>query len=262
MKLDDKSSRFGMAAITAVIVCIIAVAIMAPDRLGDLGGLKEWQDLLSGAMTLLAAGFAANYVVAQMRHTQELEDERLARSRRAWLAMMPEAMSAVCDYAETSYRALIEQHAVAKAAGGLTSVTNPVATAPELDEKIFPEIRAMIEAANPSEADGYVELLSNIQVHRVRWRGRLQQLTLPHENVISATLENEMVDAAELYARASNLLGAARPNAAPEDLQPLSRTRALCLMGCHRAPIPAVNTMAERSDQARPLTVPEATTRR
>lgn len=257
MKLNDGYSRLGMAAIVIVIFGFIAAAILAPDRLGSLAKLEDWQDLLGGVLTLLAAGFAANYVVAQMRHTQKIEDDRLARSRRAWLAMMPEAMSAVCGYAERSYAALVEQHAVATRPGGLTSATNPVPVAPEIQDAVFPEIRAMIEVANQSEADGYVELLSNIQVHRVRWRGRMQQLATARDNVIAATLEDEMVYAAELYARASNLLGAARPNAAPQDLQPLSRTRGLFLMGSFRAPIPAVNTKAERLDQAKPLTVPE-----
>lgn len=78
-----------------------------------------------------------------------------------------------------------------------------------------------------------------------------------HDNVIAATLEDEMVYAAELYARASNLLGAARPNASSEDLKPLGRSRALFLMGSFRMPIPDVNTKAERLDQLKPLTVPE-----
>lgn len=167
MKLNDGYSRFGMGAIVLVILGIIAIAVLAPDRLGPFVALEDWQDLFGGALTLLAAGFAANYVVEQMRHTQKIEDDRLARSRRAWLAMMPEAMSAVCGYAERSYHALIEQHAVASRPAGLTSTTNPVPAAPEIAESVFPEIRAMIEVANRSEADGYIELLSNIQVHRV-----------------------------------------------------------------------------------------------
>ncbi|HBY44111.1 MAG TPA: hypothetical protein DEH03_10550 [Brevundimonas sp.] len=257
LKFNDTHNRLAMMAVSVALLCIVAAAVIVPGRLGNLEALKEWGDILGGVLTIMAAGIAANYVVAQMRHAQSIEDDRLARARRAWLAMMPEAMSTVCDYAERSYRALLEQHAVAIRSTGLTSYNNPIEGPPTLDERIFPEIRAMIENAGDSaEADGYVELLSQIQVHRVRWRSRQHQLSTPDNNVLSATLETEMVYAAELYARASNLLGAARPRRTPEDLKPLSRARALYLLGSYRFPIEAVGTLAERWDKSRPLPAP------
>lgn len=253
MKPNDTVSRIVLALIIGLTIGVIAFGTALPDRLEAFG---KWQGLMGGAFTLLAAGFAANYVVAQIRHAQEIEEGRLARSRRAWLAMMPEAMSEICEYAEKSYRALLDLHAIAMQPTALTVATNTVLTAPEFDRRVFPDIRAMIEVASPSETDAYVELLSQIQVHRARWRGRLQRLSSPHGNVLSANLEVEMVYAAELYARASNLLGAARPNATPEDLKPLSRSRALYLLGNHYFPIPAVGERAEQWDETRPLPVP------
>ncbi|MNI92694.1 hypothetical protein D3C73_1505220 [compost metagenome] len=74
--------------------------------------------------------------------------------------------------------------------------------------------------------------------------------------MLAATLETEMVYAAELYARASNLLGAARPNKTPEDLKPVTRVQALRLLGGNRHAVAAIERMAERWDEARPLTVP------
>lgn len=256
MKPNDTVQRLVLVIFIALIMLVVTLGTVFPYRWAALEALKGWQDLVSGALTLLAAGFAANYVVAQMRHAQEIEDDRLARSRRAWLGMMPEAMSVICEYAENSYRALVDQHAVATRPGGLTSAGNTVTEAPDIREGVFPEIRAMIEVATPSEADAYVELLSQIQVHRARWRGRLQQLSSARSNVLAATLEVEMVYAAELYARASNLLGAARPNATPEDRETVTRTRALFLLGNFQSPIPAVNSLAGRWDETRPLPAP------
>src|SRR5690606_2687290 len=71
--------------------------------------IKDWQTLLTGVLAVVTAGFAATVVMRQIRQAQELEDLRYSRRYRAAKAMMPEAMSRICAYAEDSYSALKSQ---------------------------------------------------------------------------------------------------------------------------------------------------------
>lgn len=113
----------------------------------------------------------------------------------------------------------------------------------------------MIEVAHDLEADGYITLLSDIQVHRVRWGDRLERLENGH-NLIARELENEMVEAAELYGRAVNLLGVARPNPSAFDKTPSSRLSSLGVLSDQRQPIASVAELARSRDATDPLTVP------
>lgn len=267
MKFNDKSLRGGMYGLAFIIILIISMDTGIQNKILWSGLVNlfsmvcaaayRWQTLIAGLLTLVTAAFAANYVVAQMRQSQELENEKRSRKRRAWVALMPQAMSTICDYCKRSYAELVTQHAVASQAPGLTSANNPVPNMPELDESIFAEISAMIECAQTDrEADSYAELLSQIQIHRVRWRGRHQDLQL-NRNIRAVDLETEMVLAAEIYARASNLLGASRPNPTAGDLELHTRFRALFLVGGRRRALQAVDAIANRQDRANPLPAPE-----
>ncbi len=256
-KRSSTQEMVAKVALGGVAVLLLLLALLGtwyPEHV-LLKAVQKWQESIAAGVAVLAASYAANFALAQLRQTKDLEDTRLARQRRAWLATMPSSMSTVADYAQRSYRYLLQQHAVAIQAGGLTKERNPVSRAPRFEESVLSDVRSMIEVAHAGEAALYMELLSELQVHRARWRGRVRELRAD-QNILAATLENEMVEAAELYARASNLLGAARPNALPEDKNPMSRRKALWLMAPRSEALPAVATMAERRDTATPLTAP------
>lgn len=110
----------------------------------------------------------------------------------------------------------------------------------------------MVEVAEDSEAEQYVVLLNDLQVHRARWAGRLRQLARG-DNLAAAELETEMVEASELYARASNLLGVLRPGEPRRELT--TRMTALRQMTPRMDPIPSVAAAAERQDVSHPLIV-------
>lgn len=252
--IQETVAKLALGAMAVFLLMLAVLGAWYPEH-AFLKALQKWQESIAAGVAVLAASYAANFALAQLRQTKELEDTRLARQRRAWLATMPSSMSTVADYAQRSYRYLLQQHAVAIQPGGLTKERNPVEKAPRFQQSVLSEVRSMIEVAHAAEAALYEELLSELQVHRARWRGRVRELRAD-QNILAATLENEMVEAAELYARASNLLGAARPNALPEDKNPMSRRKALWLMAPRSEALPAVATMAERLDAATPLTAP------
>lgn len=71
-------------------------------------GLKDYQDFLAGCMALIGAAGAVFAVIMQIRHAQQMEEERRTRSVYAARAMMPQALSVVCGYAKACSVALRE----------------------------------------------------------------------------------------------------------------------------------------------------------
>ena len=252
MKVRDGHFRLTLAVFVLVFGAAPVVGTLLPDRFPVLEAFGKWQGLVGSLLGLIAAGVAAAYVVMQIRHAQDLENGRVVRSRRAWRATMPQAMSILIGYATDSYHALIQQQAIATTPAGLVDHNNPVSEVPALDAQVLSDIRAMVEVAEDSEAEQYVVLLNDLQVHRARWAGRLCQLARG-DNLTAAELETEMVEASELYARASNLLGVVRLGGPPRELT--TRMAALRQMTPRMDPIPSVAAAAERQDVSHPLIV-------
>lgn len=250
MKIRDGHFRLTLAALVLVFGAVPVVGTLFPDRFPILEAFGDWQGLVGSLLGLVAAGVAAAYVVMQIRHAQDLENRRVIRSRRAWRATMPEAMSALIGYATDSYDALVQQQAIATTPGGLVDDNNPVSEMPALDAEVLSDIRAMVEVAEDFEGEQYVVLLNDLQVHRARWAGRLRQLARG-DNLAAVELEDEMVEASELYARASNLLGVVRPGEPRRELT--TRMAALRQMTPAMDPIPSVAAAAQRQDASHPL---------
>lgn len=213
--------------------------------------VKEWQTLLAGSFALLSAGFAGTMVMRQIRHSEELEAQRRARRLRASLAVMPSAMSQICDYAETSYRALRKQWTVASRTP-ISAGNNPEPSAPTLNFDFLSDIKLVIEnVSSDQHSVAYTSLLSDLQVHQARWAGRLRDIAGSSSVVPADTFANEMVEAAELYAQASNIIGSTRPKATAYDVQPMTRASAVRLLDIHAPSV--VKTRANRLDTSRPL---------
>jgi len=213
--------------------------------------LKDWQDLLAGFVAILAAGVAAAFAIDQMRQTERLEQTRLGRLARAERAMIPMIMSRICDYAEES-------------AGGLAGVWMMLAAgaedqaaeivAPVIANEDLIAVKSMVLAAEADEASAYVELLSELQIHNARWRGLAREIRNGDAGD-PFWIEQLVVDAAEIYARASNLIGATRPTSEERDLSASTRRGALGVL------VPLVEMteaikLAEAFDQSQPLPAP------
>lgn len=216
--------------------------------------MKEWQTLLTGVLAVATAAFAGAIVMRQIRQTQDLEDQRCARRYRAARAMMPEAMSRICAYSNDSYLALKSQWFIATTVE-IDASNNPVPSAPVLNTEMFEDIKLVIEnLASDRSAAAYIQLLSDLQVHQTRWSGRLQEIADPMSVVPTVEFEHEMVEAAELYALASSLIGASRPTPSPEDLAPMTRARSVRFLDLD--PPIRVRERAQRLDLSNPLPAP------
>ncbi len=69
-------------------------------------GLKSYQELVVGVLSLAGAAAAVIAVMRQIAHAQEMEDERRARREYAARKMLPYALTALSRYAESCISAL------------------------------------------------------------------------------------------------------------------------------------------------------------
>lgn len=215
----------------------------------------SWQSLLGAIFTLLAAVYGAWFVLRQIQQNDRQEQDRKTRRLRAQRAAMPLVMSEVCEFAEQSVERLKRALPIARRYGSVTG-TRLTLRAPKLAPAAVKEITAMIEAADGAEADAYIELLTELQVHLARWRSFEADLTARRNGRVPRDIEIEIVDAAEIYARASNLLAVARPGRRPEE-GPMSRRSAMTVLGLHDAMYDDAKGYAERTDARTPLSLPD-----
>lgn len=212
---------------------------------------SKWQGLLGSVFTPLAAVFTGWIVLRQMQDTRAHERERIQRRWRAQRAAMPMVMSRICNYAEQSAARLRIILADAQNEDGVKGdrYANGV---PILDEASLGHVIAMIEAAeSDAEAAAYQALLNELQVHEARWRGFVGK-SLHAERRLPDQVIVEITDAAEIYARASNLLAQARSSGQVSD-KPMTRASALFLLGYTDPPKP-LSSLAAAFDQSSPLT--------
>lgn len=236
-KIDLIGPVVGLGVLTglAIAVVFIDAAIRLRGTPADLplatmiAVADDWQTLLGAVFTPLVAVVSVWIVLRQIQENAALETERLERRRRAQRSVMPIVMSRVCGYATTSGVRLREALVIAQREGVV--VGSRVEPPAELDEASFDRITTMIEAARTdAEAAAYGDLLTELQVHAARWRGFSGRDGQQAERRFPNDVEDELVEAAELYARASNLLVHARPEGrAPGP--PMTRRSGLVLIG-------------------------------
>lgn len=233
-----------------------AVKAAPPDQHWAAGTavVHEWQTLLGSIFTPLAAVFGGWVVLRQIQDAKAQETARLRRRRRAQRAAMPSMMSRICDYAESSAACLREALAVAESEGVIVG-TRFATSYPQVDEATFDRIVGMVEAAaTESEAAAYQELLQELQIHSSRWRGFTGASGIAPERYSPKQIFEEIVEAAELYARASNLLIQARsPDRSPG--QPMTRYNGVHHLGMRDEGNPALQ-LAAAYDERSPLSYP------
>lgn len=261
-KIDLATPLFGLFILTMLaFLCVVLDALLrampqteATTLRAYVAVVDDWQTLLGALFTPLVAVLSVWVVLRQIQEASVQEDMRLARRRRAQRSLMPIVMSRVCAYAQRCGAATREALALAGAEGVVVGARVKALT--EVDDLSLDRISAMIEAAgDDAEAEAYAELLTQVQVQAARWRAFVGVEGAP-ERRFPGGLEDDLVDAAEIYARASNLLVQARPKGRVPG-PPMSRQSALFSIGDRDFESASARLAAER-DTAFPLTYADA----
>lgn len=204
----------------------------------------NWQPLIIGIVAVAAAITGHLIALRAIRVNREHERERLRRRFNAARATLTHTLSDICEYARNAADALKSVHEAAGQHGfGASTLTLAV---PSVPDNLQPALEQVIEAANDdSLADVVAELLADIQVLNARMRDLSRRGT--HQIGLQENVEDYIIQAARIYAKASSLFGFARREvgtvAASEKKTVLS---ALLLMNVDESDFPALISKARR----------------
>lgn len=194
--------------------------------------LYRYQTFIAGFIAIAAAAIGAQAVYAQIRQTDEESKNSRKRKARATRAMLPLALSSVMEYAEQCLKAMnaLRPQCVGQALPSpVPNVPDPV----EWPEQALVLMRDYIEHADDEVAVPLTNLISKLQVQRSRFTEVLRHAggVPARATPLSLNLESYVMDAAEVYARASSLFGHARRDVAVPQLKSADVTTAMNLMG-------------------------------
>ncbi len=172
-------------------------------------GLKDYQDLAVGLLSLFGAAAAVLAVMRQIQQAQEMEDDRLRRRNLAARAALPHALSALCNYVELCCSEL-----TAVLQGGLPpndeqGVNLPRdLRAPAISADVIPALKECIEFGAPDIQQHLADLISllQVQIARINAPGEFIQGRVVDANYYYSLLG----DAFEIRARVDELYPYAR----------------------------------------------------
>lgn len=170
------------------------------------GWLYDYQTLLTGLLALAGAWWGVRAINMQVTQEARREAERMASRRAAARATLPLSLSLLCRYAEEC--ASILKDLLDKCVDGALPRTVDVKEFPDPPAEAIQAFKEMTEVSVPADRETLAVILGEIQVQRAKissiasgFHGMFVPVT---------TLEEYIIDTAEIYARSIALYKYAR----------------------------------------------------
>jgi hypothetical protein len=171
--------------------------------------LEDWQDLVAGVLTLLAALWAGYLLHRQITQTDRIETARMRRRYLAARATLPLTLSALGDYARACVVPL--NQLIDQLSGESLPRTATVPDMPRVPTTGVTELERMIEAApNEDVAIPIADLLSKMQVLSSRISSIATDLAGDRMIITRLNIQTYVLDVAELDARIRSMFDYAR----------------------------------------------------
>ncbi|MBY5760931.1 hypothetical protein HFO07_30525 [Rhizobium leguminosarum] len=172
-------------------------------------GSLRWIDttLVTGLAAVGAAFVSIKAVRDQIRQAEQIEADRNRARHDAARAVLPLALSGICQYAiacSAELRTLMNQ-----CRDNRLPSNAAIPTFPDLPPGAIESLKEFIEYSSEQDRKFVAALVSKIQVQMAR----LQGMRSDHPRgtmVLRANIEDHILDAAEIYGRASALFNFAR----------------------------------------------------
>ena len=148
----------------------------------------------------------------QIRQTEQLAADQRQRRARAARAMLPLALSELAEYATTCIRKLRDLRPCFLSNGSLDRTKSHELlaswTVPQFGYKVLSILKECIEFVDDEPGEAIAILIRHLQVHNTRLQEDLSTLRLSNgrHSLSFAIIEQDIIDAAEIYARASALI--------------------------------------------------------
>jgi hypothetical protein len=150
-----------------LIGCAASIVFASPWRWEH--GLKDYQELVVGLLSLLGAAAAVLAVMSQIQHAQEMENDRIRRRNYAARAALPHALSSLCRYVNLCCAEL-----TGVLQGGLPpddeqGVNLPRdLSAPQIPNDVIPALKECIEFGPNDVQQQLASLISLLQLQAAR----------------------------------------------------------------------------------------------
>ena len=218
-KMDGSTIGF-LSGVTIIGLSTICVLLIAGGFTVAGSPRIAWETLLVGASAILAAVVTIRQVRSQIRQTDRLAREDLARKGYAARAILPLALSGLTDYtihcidllADLLPKDLDEQ-----------MVIDRLIEVPPLPDDVIPSLREAIHFANDNDAKTLADLLGGLQIQHSRLRGLHRKMMNPGLHAFTTSeIAHLVIDAAEVAAGVAASFKYARRRETHVDLSKLS----------------------------------------
>ncbi len=199
----------------------------------------KWKDVIGAVIALLGIFF----LIVQITHTARAEREKLRRRQLASIATLPLALSSIGGYAKRMMQAMgpIQQWD----ANRRRTIT-PIFDGPEVPTDAIDAIERVIEAAPDGKtASALAAILSDIQVLNSRTSG-LRGADNTELSAQASMIDDNIILAANVYARTTNLFDFARSVADAPDPEISSSISALNLASMRDSNYPRIHERLAR----------------
>ena len=201
---SDASFSFVMgivagASTTVLIAMSIAVIIRVK-------WMEDWQTLVTGTMAVGAAVMTVLVIRKQIVQVYETADEERSRELLAARSMLPVTLSRICWYSEACASVLRPKYIADP-----DEVVEPVAfVAPSLPDDDLANLSRCIRYGDETLQRAVSKLLAQLQIQSSRLRSFAADMRPGGTAHQGGAVHEFLVDAIELYARASGLFDFAR----------------------------------------------------
>ena len=171
----------------------------------------QWETLVTGFAAVFVAWLTIGKLHEQIRQTGEIADDQRQRRARAARALLPLALSEIGRYATDCISLLYALKPLFPGGGALdrTRIGQPlpIPSLPRLPENVLSLVKECIEFGDAAPAEAMTDLIRHFQVQNYRLSEDFSKLHLNDgvHLVLWANIEQAILDAADLYARAGAL---------------------------------------------------------
>jgi len=205
--------------------------------------LYNWQTLIAGLLALIGAAWTVKQIRTQIEQANDLEENRRLREERAAKAVLPLALSEICQYARDCLHLLARYVPATDAVPDVRADVN----VPRIPTNVIETLQACARFADEDIVNQIAGLLSKLQVQYARLEGLIARsvgsIMHAREGI------DAMVDAADVYAKASTLFEYGRSIESLRRRAPAAELRtALFASGLHEETHPSLYDAIGRLD--------------
>lgn len=224
--------------------------------------VKDPEALVAAMLAVGAAAVGAYYLQRQILQAEQLSRRNRKREHRAARAMLPLALSEVCDFAQghiVQWISVDDHGRRVEQAQRFEEVPNIELRFPRVSQESLSTFRDVIQSAPSGASAHFEDILSEIQVAIARSRRAEATVNDQMRRAGRVEIFGQVIELAQLYAKATGLLDyARREGPLPAEIEPTQREvrTALRSMGWWEPSGPLVWEAFDRrypEDQATPV---------